>query len=78
MKIGLLYQATLRGRNHMVVELVEARGREADSPNGRAACGLVIDPCTVAAESRGYAGVEYRGQWLTCLRCREMLAKERS
>lgn len=76
MKAGLLYQATLRGRFHMIVDTVPASGRLDDQPNGKAACGLVIDPCTAHAESKGYAGVEYRGQWLTCLRCRQRLEQE--
>lgn len=63
------------GKVHMVVRLLLASGRLPEDPNGLTACGQVFDPCTNRSEWHGHAGLDYRGEWLTCTKCRTALKR---
>lgn len=73
MREGYLYSTTSGGVVHLIVEVVSADCRLPDQPNGITACGQKVDPCCTTSEFRGHAGVDYRGEWLTCKKCRKRL-----
>lgn len=71
--IGHLYRVTPRagGRIHLIV--ADAPAKYATHLNGVTACGVLVDPCCSTVEPCGDAGLDYRGEWLTCQKCRAAL-----